>query len=135
VNTFIPTTAALQGTVTDPGSRVSVLSVALSPDGGTLATGDYDGGTYLWSVAAGQRTTVTSPGTAVWAVAFSPDLCLMAINDAHDVLRLWLVGARKIFATVPDPDTLPLQEVAFSQDDRTMIAADASGNGHIWKLS
>jgi Protein kinase domain/Anaphase-promoting complex subunit 4 WD40 domain/WD domain, G-beta repeat len=120
-------------TLTDPSSK-GVAAVAFSPDGRIVATGDYNGGTYLWSVATGQRTaTITRPGAIVWAVAFSPDLRLLAINDAHDLLHLWLVGTRKIFATVADPDTSPLQVVAFSRDDRTMVAGDATG--HLWKLS
>jgi serine/threonine protein kinase len=122
-------------TLTDPGSK-GIAALTFSPDGTTLATGDYNSGTYLWDVETGQRTaTITSPGATVWAVAFSPDLRLMAISNSRDQLQLWLVGTRKLIATMSDPDASPLQSVAFSQDDHTIIAGDASGSSHLWKLS
>ena len=40
----------LRFTLTTPG-RPGAESVAFSPDGATLAVGDYDGSTYLWKTA------------------------------------------------------------------------------------
>jgi WD40 repeat protein len=60
--------------------------VAFSPDGATLATGNFNGDTYLWNLRTGARTVIPKPG-AVWAVTYSWDGTL-AIGDADGAAYL-----------------------------------------------
>jgi hypothetical protein len=83
----------LIATLPDPGGD-SVGPVAFSPDGTTLAVGDADGGTYLWSLATRTITaTLTDPGSNAasepMSVAFSPDGTTLAVGDNDGSTYLW----------------------------------------------
>ena len=55
------------------GVRSRVQSVAFSPDGAQIASGDYDGTVRLWDAAAGEGTAARVHERWVLSVAFSPD--------------------------------------------------------------
>ncbi len=68
----------------------SMLSVAFSPDGLFLATGDSASTVELWSVYGGTQTlTLTGHTEAVNSVAFSPDGNILASGSDDGTLRLW----------------------------------------------
>ncbi len=91
-------------TFTDPRSN-GVGSVGFSPNGTTLAVGDYDGSTYLWSLATRTITaTLTDPGAnGADSVAFSPAGTTLAVGDADGSTYLWSLATRTITATLTDP--------------------------------
>jgi WD40 repeat protein len=86
-------------TLTDPDGHY-VFSVAFSPDGQTLATGDGGGGilakgdAFLWNVATSRLiTSVAGPGSSgVGSVAFSPDGQTLAAGDGDGSTYLWPAG-------------------------------------------
>jgi WD40 repeat protein len=60
-------------TVTGLTQEAGVRSIALSPDGGTMAVGGADGSVTLWTVGTGEISTLTGCDGMVQWLGFSPD--------------------------------------------------------------
>jgi WD40 repeat protein len=132
-------------TVTTPGPgyvrrRGSVTSVAFSPDGSMLATGDSADYTTLWDVATGRQIAfLPDPSSAdaqdggVVAVAFSPDGRMLATADATagDVYLWDLATARRV-AAFPDTN---VTSVAFSPNGSLLATGDTFGDTSLWDIA
>jgi WD40 repeat protein len=72
------------------GHTGAVCSVAFSPDGKILATGNSDGTVRLWNMATHRQiTTLTGHAGEVLSVAFSPDGKTLATGNSDGTVRLW----------------------------------------------
>jgi WD40 repeat protein len=65
---------------------VNALTAAFSPSGTTLATGDYNGHSYLWDTAPSNKSL-----SIYWA-GFSPSGTTLAVADGNDSIYLWNIG-------------------------------------------
>jgi WD40 repeat protein len=67
-----------------------VNSVAISPDGQTLASGSEDRTIKLWNAATGAViTTLSGHSRGVSAVAFSPDGQTLASGSWDKTIKIW----------------------------------------------
>src|SRR5260370_29679915 len=78
------------------GHTDTVESLAISPDGKTLASGSADNSVKLWDVATGQNTTtLKEEAPYLWrSVAFSPDGKTLASGGFFNKIILWDDGTR-----------------------------------------
>ena len=131
--------------LTVPGAGAQVSSVAFRKGGAMLATGEYDGNTYLWDVTTGSLIrTLNDPGTSngtvppsVNSVAFSPDGNTLAAGDGDGSTYLWNVASGNPIRTLPDPGAENIAEVfsvAFSPDGNTLAAGAANGSTYLWDV-
>jgi WD40 repeat protein len=68
----------------------NMLSLAISPDGGTLATGEEDGHLRLWDLPSGRELAHwPAHNAAVTALAFSPDGETLASGARDATMKLW----------------------------------------------
>ena len=112
-----------------PGGR------AASPDGSTLATGNYNGTTYLLNIGSGSHTVVDEPGI-VWAVAISRN-GMLAIDDANGSTYLRDLATAHQVAALTDPATggQGVGALAFSADGHTLATGDSDGTTYLWRIN
>ncbi|MEP7356511.1 MAG: hypothetical protein ABI847_04680 [Anaerolineales bacterium] len=86
------------------GHTASVLSVAFSPDGASLATASVDTHVRLWRTADGSALAgLNGHSDFVFAVAFAPDGKTLASGAADGSVRLWPLGASTVAPPTAEP--------------------------------
>ncbi|MGO8956701.1 MAG: hypothetical protein ACLQFR_04925 [Streptosporangiaceae bacterium] len=118
--------AARPGIAALTGSTGQVYSVAFSPDGKTLASGD-DAMVRLWDVASRQQIGKPFDGSdGPHAVAFSPDGKILATVDDGGKVRLWDVATRQQIGKplTAYTDKIYQAHLAFSPDGKTLAVGD-----------
>ncbi|GAA2589307.1 hypothetical protein GCM10010304_36880 [Streptomyces roseoviolaceus] len=112
-------------------SAGSLLSLAFSPDGHTLATtGSPKGAVKTWNARTGQLQDSFSLSGEVAALAFSPDGRTLAASNERGV-HLWDLATSQIRRTLPTRS--PAEAVAFGPDDRT-LAISAGTSVELWNI-
>ncbi|MDZ8030324.1 NB-ARC domain-containing protein [Nostoc sp. DedSLP04] len=113
---------------------VSISSVAFSPNGKLLATGDADGKTYLWQVDDG-KLLFTCIGHSSWvkSVAFSPDGQTLASGSDDQTVKLWDVPDGKCLKTLQGHSNW-VRSVAFSPDGQTLASGSEDQTVKLWNV-
>lgn len=114
-----------------------VRSIALSPDGTTLATGSDDNKVRLLDVRTGQHLKTFEGHTRrVWSVAFSPDGSLLASGSADRTLRLWDIQSGEFLKTKTlSEQTGRVRAIAFSKNGTTLATGSDDQWVSIWDIA
>ena len=113
-----------------------IWSMAVSPDGSTLAAAGYrSNAVIVWDTATGKkRFELRGHTNRVWSVAFSPDGRRLASAAADRTLRSWDVASGKSQLTIEIPAEFPWS-LAFSPDGRTLAVATDDCRVRLWDVS
>jgi WD40 repeat protein len=114
-------------------------ALAFSPDGRTLAIGDYDNRLTLWDFAKGEQVRVLEGHlrqpprwrNGVLAVAFRPDGKRIASGGADGFLRIWDPADGKEVARGPGHHG-HVRAVAFRPDGKRIATGGADGTVRLW---
>ena len=110
-----------------------ILSVAFSPDGKLLATGDVNHEIHVWQVADGKRLLTCKVDSGwVWSVAFSPNGHLLA-SSANQTVNLWDVHTGQCLQTLQGY-TDRVFSLAFSPDGRLLVSGSEDHLVRVWDV-
>ena len=118
-------TGALKYTLTEPENYVN--SVAFSPNGKILASGNGDGTIKLWDVNTGLIKHILTEHTGgVGSVSFSPDGRTLASGSGDKTIRLWKLPDTRVRIT-PDPVVSPAIGEQFTLDVSIVAGENVGG--------
>jgi WD40 repeat protein len=109
--------------------------VAISPDGGTLASAGEDRVVKLWDLADGRVLHSLAVHTgAVWGLAFSPDGTLLASGSRDGTIALWDVDTGTQVHLLRGHARSP-SRIRFSPDGKTLAAGGEAGVVKLWDVA
>ncbi|BAY29832.1 protein kinase [Nostoc carneum NIES-2107] len=123
----------LQKTLT--GHSNWVTSVAISPDGKTLASGSHDKTIKLWNLATGKLIrTLTGHSGWIHSVAFSRDGNILASGSEDKTIKLWNLVTGEQIGTLTGHSNW-VNSVAFSRDGKTLASGSEDTTIKLWNLA
>ncbi|MBN1429704.1 MAG: WD40 repeat domain-containing protein [Anaerolineae bacterium] len=114
------------------GHRTRLRSVAYSPDGRYLATGDEDGVVILRNPATGESLkTLAGSGGEATAIAFSPDGQYLAVGTSWSRIDLWSLELQS-YEGASFAHSGGVWGLTYSVDGSLIISAGADGTLRFW---
>ena len=110
----------------------TTLTLALSPDEHTLASGSEDGSVKLWDVESGALLWSCWNTQGTWSLAFSPDGRLLASGGVDSTVRLWDPKLGTLLEEVPHPSSVI--SLAWSPDGSLLATGDFAGTIRLWAI-
>jgi WD40 repeat protein len=110
------------------------LSLAFSPDGHLLATGDGNSEVILWHVKTGKKLLTYQGHTHwIWSVSFSPDSSKLASGSDDKTIRIWDIKTGECLQILQGHDS-HVWSVAWSQDGQTLASGSEDQTIKLWNL-
>ncbi len=118
------------GNVARLSGHTSMSSMALSPDGATLALGHKDGAVGLWNAETKTRiVTLKGHSHDVLALSFSADGKTLASASGDRTIKIWDARTGAMI-TALEGHTEGVTSAAFSTDGK--VLASGTTNGDVW---
>ncbi|KAH6829433.1 TBP-associated factor 5 [Perilla frutescens var. hirtella] len=116
------------------GHRSMILSLAMSPDGRYMASGDEDGTIMMWDLASGRCVSpLVGHGSCIWSLAFSPFGDFILSSSSDSTIRLW---STKLNANLVcyKGHNYPVWDVQFSPMGHYFASASHDRTARIWSM-
>jgi WD40 repeat protein len=109
-------------------------SLAISPDGKTIASGHTDGTAKIWDLLTGKELSVLIGHTApVTAVAFLPDAKHLVTGSLDKTAKLWDLNTGKLILSLHG-HTDGIIGVTVSPDGRVVLTRSLDGTMRNWDI-
>ncbi|MBN2005062.1 MAG: CHAT domain-containing protein [Anaerolineae bacterium] len=144
--------ATLATTLT--GHNSSIQTIAISPDGTTLASGSTDGSIIWWDMASWRQLDVlTGHSGSINDTVFSPDGKQLASSnrgiqwcrpESDGVTRVWGCGDSTVILWdleteqslgTPLDSQSAVRDVAFSADGTKLVTSNVDSVTHLWEIT
>jgi WD40 repeat protein len=115
-----------------PVSAERVRSLAVSPDGGTLAVAGADGAIALWDTHARvPKRVLQGSNDELRAVQFAPDGRVLAAVGQAGQLKLWKLATGQVVREAQIPGGS--QSLAFHPNGSELVTGDRDGKLRFWR--
>ena len=112
-----------------------ITSVAISPNGQTLASGSLDDKIKLWNLQTGELVqTLTGHAKAVNTLAISPSGQTVVSGSDDRTIKLWNIYNGNLLRTLTD-HSRDVSSVAISADGQTLASGSEDRTIKLWKLT
>jgi RNA polymerase sigma factor (sigma-70 family) len=112
---------------------LELQSLAFSPEGASVATGDDSGRIQLWDVATGEELLTLRLGDqAIRGIAFSPDGMTLAATDLASGVQLWDLGGGRALGPVDAGSHSHALHPCFSPDGTLLAFGVPDGEVILW---
>ena len=119
-----------------------VLSVAFTPVGDILASGNLDGTLRLWNLTNPRSVVPYTPplpqSESIDSLAFSPDGRTLATAGSGGTIQLWNTADPAHPRVLGQPQTgsvNPVNTIAFSPDGRILAVGGSDGDVRLWNVA
>jgi WD40 repeat protein/transcriptional regulator with XRE-family HTH domain len=109
-------------------------SVAYSPDGKYLISGDWDANGIIWDANTGKKLFTLPDQSWVTAVSYSPDGKLVATGDFNGIVTLWNASSGEKLVTLKGHNGF-VNAVPFSPDGKLIATASKDGTARVWDVA
>ncbi|MEH2301277.1 MAG: NB-ARC domain-containing protein [Nostoc sp.] len=111
-----------------------IHSVAFSPNGKLLATGDTNNEIRLYQVVDGkQLLTCKGHKGWIWPVTFSPDGCVLASGSDDQTVKLWDTSSGQCLVTLQGHSG-GIWSVCFSSDNNMLATSSEDTTVRLWDV-
>ncbi|MEW6734267.1 MAG: AAA-like domain-containing protein [Acidobacteriota bacterium] len=112
-----------------------IESLAMSPDGKILVTGDIGSQIKFWDIASGELlATLVSNSDRINAVVFSPDGKLLATGDSRGIIKFWEVASRREIASIVGHKGR-IKSMAFLPNGKTLVTSSWDRTIKLWDIA
>jgi WD40 repeat protein len=116
-----------------PAHRLSIWTVAFSPDGKWLATTSSDGIVKIWNVANHSLERSLTYDAWLRPLDFSPDGTRLAVGLGNGQIRLWDTTTWQELAALKGHNSFTFH-LEFSPDGEQIASAGEDGTIKLWSL-
>ncbi|MDY6805984.1 MAG: WD40 repeat domain-containing protein [Cyanobacteriota bacterium] len=114
------------------GHNSWIYTVAIAPDGETVASGSYDGSIKIWHLSAGGLIrTLDAHSDAIASLAISSDGETLVSGSWDDCIKIWNLPSATLTRTI-NLRADDVKAVAIAPDGKTVAAGTYSGVIKLW---
>ena len=117
-----------------PSQGAFVNSLAFSPVGEELASGNNQGDVALWDVQTQTQLASLKIRTPVYGVSFSPDGTILASNGPGGAIRLWDVENDQLLDLPGESGIFEVISLAINPGGKTLAVGSTTGVIRVWNM-
>ncbi len=111
-----------------------IYSIAISPNGQTLASGSFDKTIKLWELSTGSLLhTLSKHSKGVCCVAISPDGQTLASGSWDETIKLWRLKTGELIGTLKG-HTASVRSLVISPDNQTLVSGSFDETIKLWYM-